>query len=221
MSNLQQEPGNAMGIDSEYPENDQRSELKENDSLIDSLTRGYNSKTSQLNARIAKQTTSNVFLSLAVVALTTAVVYFAAFNTTDPYVLEVDKNGNVTYGGPLTNTMELGDRNTAPELQEFIEHWRWVTPDNIMQKRNITRLYCMVPGGSATEKKLNGYFTSGANDPFVKNQTKSVATRIRQVSKLDGSTWQVEWYETTRNHDGTLIDADVLMKATLIVEKDT
>lgn len=193
--------------------------LKENDAILQSLQRGYSSRTNQLNARIHKLIAFCGLLTLSVMALTGAVIYLAVFNRAEPYVLEVDAGNNVSYGGMLSSSMELDDRHTAPELQEFVENWRSVTPDNFMQKRNVTRLYCMIPKGSVTERKMNEYFTSGRNDPFVRNIDRSVSTRTRQVSKLDGKTWQVEWYETVRKHDGSVVSSDNLMKATMIVEK--
>ena len=219
MNNLRHETDRFGNVSSDASDNRSDSALKNNNALLDSLRSGYSSKTSQLNSRLNKQIAVNGMLSLAVVALTAATLYLAVFRTTDPYVLEVDENNNVSYGGPLTSTLQMGDEYTAPELGEFIEYWRTVTPDNTMQKRNITRLYCMIPKGSVTETKMNGYFTNDQNDPFVKNKNLSVATRIRQISKLDGSTWQVEWYETSRSHDGTVIAENSLVKGTMIVEK--
>ena len=219
MNNLRQDFDGHGDISNDPAGSRSDSALKNNDALLDSLRSGYSSKTSQLNARLNKQIAVNGMLSLAVVALTAATLYFAVFRTIDPYVLEIDENNNVSYGGPLTGTLQMDDAYTAPELGEFIEYWRTVTPDNTMQKKYVNRLYCMIPKGSVTQTKMNDYFTSEQNDPFVKNKSQSVTTRIRQTSKLGGSTWQVEWYETSRSHDGSIMAEDSLFKGTLIVEK--
>jgi len=136
------------------------------------------------------------------------------------HVVEVEGNNNVGYAGVVSAQRVLGDEFLPSQIMSFIENWRIVTPDNTMQKLNINRLYCMVPKQSSAFTKMNDYFRTPANDPFERNKDLSVSTRIRQISKLSGSTWQAEWYETTREHDGRIVEDKTPMKATLIIDRN-
>ena len=119
-------------------------------------------------------------------------------------MLKVDEASRVSFGGLLARDLSVTDELIPSQIMDFVERWRTVTPDNTMQKRLVTRLYCMVTDRAPSRERLNEYFRDDANDPFERNENLSVSTEIRQVSKLAGATWQVEWYETTRAHDGRI-----------------
>ena len=169
--------------------------------------------------QLSGQVTANVFLSFIVLILTLLVVYLAFFRQPKPYVLEVDTTGAVAFKGFIEQEMVSGEKFIPSQLMAFVENWRTVTPDNTMQKRNIKRLYCMAPKASSTFNKLNEYFRTSGNDPFKKNENGSVWTQTRQVSKLAGNTYQIEWYETERLHDGSIVGSPSLHKATMIIEQ--
>jgi len=169
--------------------------------------------------QLTGQVTANVFLSFMVVVLTCLVVYLAFFRQPKPYVLEVDNTGGIAFKGFIEQENVTGDKYIPSQLMSFIENWRTVTPDNTMQKRNIKRLYCMAPKASPAYGKLNDFIRASGNDPFKKNENGSVSTKTRQISKLAGNTYQVEWYETERLHDGSVVSSDSLHKATMIIEQ--
>lgn len=168
--------------------------------------------------QLTGQVTANVVLSAIIVVLVAVVIYLALFRQPRPYVLEVDDSGTVRFGGFISAGALDAEQYIPSQIMAFVEHWRTVTPDNTMQKRNIQRLYCMAPRTSPTYTRLNEYFRSPGSDPFKRNVTVSVSTRIRQISKLGGRTYQVEWYETDRDHEGEQLGNTALHKATMIIE---
>lgn len=187
---------------------------------FEELERGYRDDVTRHRKQLASSVLLNVALGLALAGSAAAIVYLAAFRLPPTYVLEVDGDNNVRFAGEITAQQVLGDEFLPSQIMSFIENWRIVTPDNTMQKRNITRLYCMVPKQASAFAKMNDYFRNPVNDPFERNKDLSVSTRIRQISKLSGSTWQAEWYETTREHDGRIVEDKTPMKATLIIDRN-
>ena len=190
------------------------------DAPFEELQRGYRDDLSQYRKQLNTSMLLNVAMGLALVGSAAAIVYLAAFRLPAMHVVEVDGNNNVRYAGEVSAQRVLGDEFLPSQIMSFIENWRIVTPDNTMQKLNINRLYCMVPKQSSAFTKMNDYFRTPANDPFERNTDLSVSTRIRQISKLSGSTWQAEWYETTREHDGRIVEDKTPMKATLIIDRN-
>ena len=184
-----------------------------------SLQRAWSDKLQQADARNRAQLALIAILAMGLVALAGGVLYLAVFRAPTPYVLEVDEVSGVRFGGFLDTDLSVTDELIPSQIMGFVERWRAVTPDNTMQKRLVTRLYCMVSERAPARARLNEYFRDDANNPFERNENLSVSTEIRQVSKLAGATWQVEWYETTRAHDGLVVGDRQTYKATLIVEK--
>ncbi len=199
---------------------DQEDSIKPGDAPFDELQHGYRDDVSRYRKQLASSMLLNVVMGIALAGTAAAVVYLAAFRLPPTYVLEVDGDNNVRFAGEITAQQVLGDEYLPSQIMSFIENWRTVTPDNTMQKRIITRLYCMVPKRALTFAKMNDFFREPANDPFERNKNLSVSTRIRQISKLSGSTWQAEWYETTREHDGNIVEDRTPMKATMIIDRN-
>lgn len=199
----------------------QEGDIEPGDAPFEELQRGYRDDLSQYRKQLTSSMLLNVALGMALVGCAAVIVYLAAFRLPPTYVLEVDGDNNVRFAGEITAQQVLGDEYLPSQIMSFIENWRIVTPDNTMQKRNITRLYCMVPKQASAFAKMNDYFRNPANDPFERNKDLSVSTRIRQISKLSGSTWQAEWYETTREHDGRIVEDKTPMKATLIIDRNS
>ena len=183
--------------------------------------KGWTDKLQQAEARNGAQLLVILVQTAALVALAALVVWLVAFRAPAAYVLRVGANDDVTYGGPLVTEPLEGDEIVPPQLMHFVENWRSVTPDNLMQKRNVRRLYCMVRSTTPAHERLNEYFRDGENDPFERNRRLSVLTETRSISKLGGNTWQAEWYETLRTHDGAQVGERRTMKATMIVERGT
>ncbi len=179
----------------------------------------WRDETTRARRQLSGQITANVFLSAVCLVLTALLIYLAFYRQPKPYVLEVDQAGNVSFSGFIEKGDVSDGKYIPSQVMAFIENWRTVTPDNTMQKRNIQRLYCMIPKKAPAYLKMNTYFKTAGNDPWDKNENLSVATKMRSISKLSGKTWQVEWYETERLHDGSIVGPPLQQKATMIIEQ--
>ncbi len=186
-----------------------------------SLHRGWTDRLQQAQSRIRVLASAVAMLSLALTVTALTCVYLAVFRQPAPYVLQVDDSGGVAFGGYLDAGFEPSLEMIPSQIQAFVEHWRTVTPDNTQQKRHATRLFCMVPAQAPARGRLIEWFRDAGNDPFERNRNASVSIDLRQISKLAGATWQVEWYETLRAHDGRVEGDAQAFKATMIVETGT
>ena len=64
--------------------------------------------------------------------------------------------------------------------------------------------------------QMNEWF-NGSKDssPFVRSAKMTVHTDISSVLPISATSWQVDWQETTRDRDGSLIGKPVHMRATV------
>ena len=201
------------------PESDRQILDEDTGADFRSLEHDWTDKLQKERHRNRALTAAVVMLALTLVPFAAAVLYLALFRVPEPYVLQVDDRNAVSFGGRLSDDFSITDEMIPSQLMAFVENWRTVTPDNTQQKRRVSRLYCMVTDRAPARERLNEYFRDSANDPFERNVNLSVTTEIRQISKLSGATWQVEWYETTRAHDGRIEGDRATWRATLIAEQ--
>lgn len=183
------------------------------------LERGWTDQLQKAQRRNTAAMGANVLLTIALVSSVFLNFYLALFREPVPYVLELDSHKRVNFGGYLTQSSPLKDEYIPSQLINFVESWRTVTPDNTMQKKLATRLYCMLPSNSASITKMNEYFRDKKNNPFEINTQYSVATEIKSILRQTGQTWAVEWRETIRTLDGKIDSEPKLYKVLMVLSK--
>ena len=151
------------------------------------------------------------FTALACVA---GLAWIGAQSRIVPYVVEVDKLGEVRAAGVADTAQAVDPRVIKYALGNFITWWRSLTTDRVVQKDAIRRLYAMLPVDSAALKKLNEQYR--ATNPFKEAEQQTRSVQLTAVLPISGQTWQVEWTETIRDTRGEMQTA-VRYKATLIV----
>ena len=142
------------------------------------------------------------------------VAYIGAQNKIVPYVVEVDKLGEVAAVARADQATAVDTRVVKAYLARFASDWRTVTIDRHAQKGSIDRVYAMLPGGSVALSKLNDYFR--VHNPFTTAGKETVEVDVTNLLQLSDRTWQVEWREVTRDSRGE-VQGSVRMKASIIV----
>lgn len=138
----------------------------------------------------------------------------ASQNKIVPYVVEVDKVGNVVAVGPADKASTGDQRVVKGYLERFITDFKYVTTDPIQQKKAIARVYSMLPQGSAALTKVSEYYKG--HNPFELAADRTVDIDVGTVLALEGDkSWQVEWTETTRNLQGNIMGVPQRYKATM------
>lgn len=140
-------------------------------------------------------------LGIVSLILSAGSIYIGAQSKRIPYIVEVDKIGQVVNVSPAERTSVNSPRIVKAMLMRFIIDWRSVSPDAVVQKAATDRLYKMVPQGGASLEKINSYYRD--NSPYVVAQSQTVSIEpIGAPLPLSEQSWQVEWWETKRNLTG-------------------
>lgn len=129
----------------------------------------------------------------------------AAQSKITPYVVEVDKLGNVAAIGPADKASPADAKVIRAYLSRFITDFRFITSDLQQQKQALNRVYSMLPQGSAALTKVNEFYKS--QSPFEAASSKTVTVEVSTVLQISDKTWQVEWTETSRNLQGAVMGA--------------
>lgn len=140
----------------------------------------------------------SLIIALSCVA---GIIYIGSQSKFIPYIVEVNKLGESLTAGRADKAFQNDDRITKASLARFISNARTVTTDIAIQRKNILDLYAMLSPKDAATKKMNEWFKTS---PFKKAEKNLVTVEIKSVLKQSDQTWQIDWIETTRTHDGTL-----------------
>lgn len=133
-----------------------------------------------------------------------------------PYVIEVDRLGEAVAVGPAQVAGVADSRVVRASLGAFIGNARLVTPDQDVQRKAIFNVYGMLKAKDPATAKMNE-FLNGSEEasPFQRAARMTVNTSDFTVLPVTGTTWQVDWTETTRDRDGSLIGPPKVWRSTL------
>ncbi|MGA7540360.1 MAG: conjugal transfer protein TrbF [Steroidobacteraceae bacterium] len=131
-------------------------------------------------------------LGLACV-LAGGLLWYSGRSRITPYVVEVDRTGEVLGVGPATETYHPQDAQIAYFLSRFIEDVRSVPLDPVVLRQDWLEAYDYVTPRGA--QMLNAY--ARANDPFAQVGRSSVAVQVTSIVRMSGSSFQVQWTEQT------------------------
>ncbi len=108
-----------------------------------------------------------------------------------PYVVEVDRSGQVRAVGEALTPYQPSDAQMAYHLAEFIQRVRSLSIDPVIVRQNWLRAYDYTTDkGAAT---LNAF--ARQNDPFAQVGRKSVSVEVTSVVRASESSFQVRWLE--------------------------
>jgi type IV secretory pathway TrbF-like protein len=121
---------------------------------------------------------------------------------TIPYVVQVDKLGEVAYSGRLTPA--TADNNVVrASIAGFISNLRLVTPDSALQAEAINRVYAYLSKGDPALTKVNQWYGgTKESSPYARAVDELVSVDIDSVLPQTANSWQVDWTETTRDRKG-------------------
>lgn len=108
-----------------------------------------------------------------------------------PYVVEVDRLGEVRAVAPATEIYQPTEAELAYHLEQFIRRVRSLPIDPIVLRENWLAAYDTVSDrGAAT---LNEY--ARTNDPFARIGQTSIAVEVTSVVRASANSFQVRWIE--------------------------
>lgn len=108
-----------------------------------------------------------------------------------PWVVQVDKLGNVQAVGPATADFQPTDPIIARDLANFIKNVRSISSDGSIVRQDWLDAYkYLTDKGKLT---LNDY--ARHNDPFSEIGKEQVAVEVTSVIRASDSSFRVEWIE--------------------------
>lgn len=122
--------------------------------------------------------------TLAIVVARTGVV---------PYVVEVDRLGEVRAVGPAFESYSPSDAQIAHFLARFVENIRSLSIDPIIVRSNWLLAYDFVTDRGA--QVLNGY--ARETDPFSRIGNRTVTTEVISVVRASVESFEMRWKEVT------------------------
>lgn len=110
-----------------------------------------------------------------------------------PYVVEVDRLGEVRAVGPAFEAYQPSDAQIAHFLARFIEDVRSLSIDPVIVRTNWLRAYDFVTDRGA--QALNDYARDA--DPFTKIGSRTVTVEVTSVVRASGDSFEIRWKENT------------------------
>lgn len=118
-------------------------------------------------------------------------VWQAGQSRVTPYVVEVDRLGEVRAVGPAEQAYQPGDLEISAHLRRFIVDVRSLSTDPIIVKERWFEAYDFA--SSKGKAFLNAY--SRAENPVAGIGERSTSVQVTSVVRVSPSTFQVEWEE--------------------------
>jgi type IV secretion system protein VirB5 len=128
------------------------------------------------------------------------------------YVL-VDKLGDHLTVGRADNAKITPDQVVKAQLGAWLIDVRSVTPDKVVQLKNVRSAYAMVQDGDAAKTKLDRWYggegkektnvTESNADPFARAASETVEVQLRGAPlPISPESWQADWIEIVRDRKG-------------------
>lgn len=108
-----------------------------------------------------------------------------------PYVVEVNKFGEVQAVAPVMKGYQPTDAQVAWHLARFITNVRSISADPVLVRSNWLSAYDFTAGKAAMF--LNAYAKD--KDPFAQIGTNSVSVQVTSVVRASNASFQVKWTE--------------------------
>ena len=137
-------------------------------------------------------------LTLSVV-LSAGVVWQAGRTTITPYVVEVDRLGDVRAVAAATQRYDITDAQIAYHLSRFIQNVRALSIDPIVVRQNWLDAYAYATDRAAAT--LNEY--ARENDPFSQVGEITKTVEVTSVVRSSDDSFEVRWIER-RYRNGAL-----------------
>lgn len=150
--------------------------------------------------------TARVWQGIGLISLAMATIGFgfALYQSTQvklvPYIVEVDKLGTPAIGGFPAQIEYADERVVRSMLGAWIANFRSVTPDTVVAKGYIDRVYGMLRQTDVATQKVNNFYRT--NSPFDRAQSRTVSVEVTSIVPLSNQSYQIDWTEIERDRKG-------------------
>jgi type IV secretion system protein VirB5 len=131
------------------------------------------------------------------IALAGGLIWQSMQSRVTPYVVQVDKLGEVQAVGPASQSYKPTDAVFAWYLARFITDVRSLSSDPIVVRKNWLEAYDYATDHGAVF--LNQF--AQANDPFKAVGERTISVQVTSVVRASDASFQVKWVEQIYEHD--------------------
>lgn len=131
------------------------------------------------------------------IALAGGLIWQSMQSRVTPYVVQVDKLGEVQAVGPAGQSYKPTDAQFAWYLARFITDVRALSSDPVIVRKNWLEAYDYATDHGAVF--LNQF--AQANDPFKAVGERTVSVQVTSVVRASDTSFQVKWVEQTYEHN--------------------
>jgi type IV secretion system protein VirB5 len=121
-----------------------------------------------------------------------------------PYAVEFNEHSEVVRVARVGEITEPNNNQIRAALRSWIIGARTVYGDRRAQESLMDTTYAMILPSSSAYQTMSEYQTT--NNPYVRSKKETVDVAVNSVLLADGSTWRIEWTETTKQLSGRVID---------------
>jgi type IV secretion system protein VirB5 len=120
-------------------------------------------------------------------------IWQSAQSRIEPYVVEVDRLGEVRAVAPAEQNYQPDDRVLAAQLRRFVTDVRSMSTDPVVVRQRWLEAYDLASGRG--DAFLDGH--ARASDPFSQIGTRSISVQVTSVVRASPTSFQVKWEEKT------------------------
>ena len=131
------------------------------------------------------------------IALAGGLIWQSMQSRVTPYVVQVDKLGEVQAVGPAGQSYKPTDAQFAWYLARFITDVRGLSSDPVIVRKNWLEAYDYATDHGAVF--LNQF--AQANDPFKAVGERTVSVQVTSVVRASDASFQVKWVEQIYEHN--------------------
>jgi type IV secretion system protein VirB5 len=147
------------------------------------------------------------FISLLIALIAVAgLIYIGSQNKLIPYIVEVDKVGEVRAVNYAKQTNISEEKVIKYSLAEYIRNFRTIYGDAKIQKDMIFKVYRYLSPSYPAYNMVNAYFKE--NSPFDRLKTERVRVKVNSIVKINKGTYQIDWEEVVSDPRGMKLRTD-------------
>jgi len=147
------------------------------------------------------------FISLLITLMAVAgLIYIGSQNKLIPYIVEVDKVGEVRAVNYAKQTNISEEKVIKYSLAEYIRNFRTIYGDAKIQKDMIFKVYRYLSPSYPAYNMVNAYFKE--NSPFERLETERVRVKVNSIVKINKGTYQIDWEEVVSDPRGMKLRTD-------------
>ena len=133
---------------------------------------------------------------------TSGLIWMSIRSHVVPFVVAMDSLGRTVAAGAAEEASPTDDRLKRATLFNWVEDLRTVTTDGIALRKAIDRVYAHIASGGQAQAFISEFYRS--DPPQKRAASETVGVEVRSVLPTSSRTFEVEWFETTRDLYGAV-----------------